>query len=418
MLQKNSLDRITSILVVAIVVMSSINALAEESEPGFMQRDTLTGNWGGFRDQLAEKGVRLDLEVTEYYQGMFLGDGNDDFEFGGRDDALVSFDTKKIGIWDGGGLHIHLTYRSGDLPAFRGGSLWPVNTGSILPLHEKDSLAASSLYLSQRFGDSASVLLGKVNAVDLLAADPFFGGWGNHRFMNLAFVAPPSGVVPPVIMGAVANYRAAPYILTFMVFDPADRTGDYWPDDLFTDGVNLSFGATRELEFFGRRASISFTGTYSTEDQANLSEIVLPPELRTGVKYGAYNFSLKISHLLIESPISPGEGLGIYARAAMADGNPNPIETSFTGGLAGYRLVPGRLDDVFGIGYFYYDFSEDLKSAVQPLLNFDHEQGFEIFYNLAVTPWFRVAADLQWISPASSDNDDVWVGGLRLNIRF
>ena len=401
-----------------IVVMLSINALAEEAEPGFMQRDTLTGNWGGRGDQLAEKGVRLDLEFTEYYQGMFSGDGNDDFEFGGRVDALVRFDTKKMGLWDGGGLHTHLTYRFGDLPAFRGGALWPVNTGSILPLDEKDSLVASSLYLSQRFGDSASLLLGKINAVDLLAADPFFGGWGNHRFMNLAFVAPPSGVVPPVIMGAVASYRAAPYTLTFMIFDPDDRTGDYWQDDLFSDGVNLSFGVTRDGDAFGRRTSINFTGTYSTEDQADLSEIVLPPELRTGIKDGAFNFSVKISHLLIESSSHPGQGLGIYGRAAIADGNPNPIETSFTGGFAGHRLVAGRPDDVFGIGYYYYDFSGDLKSAVQPLLNFDHEQGIEIFYNLAVTPWFRLAADLQWVRPANGDKDDAWVGGLRANIRF
>ena len=373
---------------------------------------------GGRADQLAEKGVRLDFEFTEYSQGMFSGDGNDDFEFGGRVDALVRFDTRKIGLWDGGGLHTHLTYRFGDLPAFRGGALWPVNTGSILPLDEKNSLVASSLYLIQGFGDSASLLLGKINAVDLLAADPFFGGWGNHRFMNLAFVAPPSGVVPPVIMGAVASYRAAPYTLTFMIFDPDDRTGDYWPDDLFSDGVNLSFGVTWDGDAFWRRTSINFTGTYSTEDQADLSEIVLPPELRTGIKDGAYNLSVKISHPRCEMSSHPGQGLEIYARAAIADGNPNPIETSFTGGFAGHRLVAGRPDDFFGIGYYYYDFSGDLKSAVQPLLNFDHEQGIEIFYNLAVTSWFRLAADLQWVSPASGDNDNAWIGGLRGNIRF
>ena len=113
-----------------------------------------------------------------------------------------------------------------------------------------------------------------------------------------------------------------------------------------------------------------------------------------------------------------GKGLGIYGKAAVTDGNPNPIKTSFIGGLAGHRIVPGRPHDSFGIGYFRYDFSDDLKSAVQPLLNIDAEQGIEVFYSLAVTPWFRVAADLQWIQPASGDNDDAWVGGLRANVRF
>lgn len=414
----DALKRNIPILAIAIVSILCINAMAEQAQPGFMQRDTLTGNWGGARDQLVEKGVKLDLEFTEYYQGMFSGDGNDDFESGGRGDILGSFDTTKLGLWGGGGLHTHLTYRFGDLSAFRGGALWPVSTGSILPLDEKDRLAATSIYLSQRFGDSASMLIGKINAVDLLAGDPFFGGWGNHRFMNLAFVAPPSGVVPPVIMGGVFNYRTAPYTLTFMVFDPLDRTGDYWPDDLFSEGVNLLLGGTWAGKVFGRPSSVGLTGTYSTEDKVDLGDIVLPPDLRTETKDGSYNISISMSHLLLESDAHPGKGLGIYGKAAVADGNPNPIKMSFIGGFAGHRLVPGRPDDVFGIGYFYYDFSDDLKSAVQPLLNFDHEQGIEIFYNLAVTPWFRVAADLQWIQPANSDNDNAWIGGLRANIRF
>lgn len=47
------------------------------------------------------------------------------------------------------------------------------------------------------------MMLGKINAVDLIANDPFYGGWGNTRFMNVAFVAPPSGLFPPVITGGV-----------------------------------------------------------------------------------------------------------------------------------------------------------------------------------------------------------------------
>ena len=48
----------------------------------------------------------------------------------------------------------------------------------------------------------------------------------------------------------------------------------------------------------------------------------------------------------------------------------------------------------------------------------EHEQGLEIFYNYAVTPWFRITGDLQWINPASADNDKAWLGGLRANITF
>jgi len=79
----------------------SVDAVAGENEANWLQRETLTGDWGGFRNQLAEKGVKLDIEFTQYYQGMFSGNGYDDFDFGGRIDALFSFDTKKLGSWEG-----------------------------------------------------------------------------------------------------------------------------------------------------------------------------------------------------------------------------------------------------------------------------------------------------------------------------
>ena len=37
-------------------------------------RSTLTGDWGGLRNQLAEKGVTLDLSVTQIGQGVVGGD--------------------------------------------------------------------------------------------------------------------------------------------------------------------------------------------------------------------------------------------------------------------------------------------------------------------------------------------------------
>jgi hypothetical protein len=64
-------------------------------------------------------------------------------------------------------------------------------------------------YLSQRFGEATRVMLGKINAIDLLSSHPFFGGWGTERFWHLAFVVPPSGVVPPVIMGGGHTSRGA-----------------------------------------------------------------------------------------------------------------------------------------------------------------------------------------------------------------
>jgi porin len=73
---------------------------------------------------------------------------------------------------------------------------------------------------------------------------------------------------------------------------------------------------------------------------------------------------------------------------------------------------------VFGIGYYFYNLSKDLQAATGPVFPLHDEQGVEMYYNLAVTPWFRVTADLQWIDPANGNIEDAWVGGLRANVTF
>lgn len=381
-------------------------------------RDTLGGDWGGLRSASKEHGVTFDFWGTGFYQGLIEGDGNDDWEFGGRADLMINADTGKLGLWQGGGLHAHLTYRGGELGGFRGGALWPVHASGTFPLGAEDELVATSLYMSQRFGDSTRLMLGKINAIDLLASQPFSGGWGTDRFWNVAFVAPPSGVVPPVIMGGVLTHSFAPYGLTLMVFDPNDQTTNYSLNHLFDDGVNVSLGLSWSGELAGRTSGAGITATYSTADGTDFEQIGLPPGSVTTTKQGSYNVGVEFSHLLVESDVVRGKGLGLYAEAAIADGNPNPIQRSFVGGVAGHAIVPGRPLDYFGAGYFYYDFSNKLQDAVASIGSFNDEQGVEIYYTLVPAPWLRLTADLQWVNPATGANQSMWVGGLRARVAF
>lgn len=391
-----------------------------ESE-SILTRDTLTGGWFGLAEPLASRGIDFDLSTTAYYAGLLAGTGDQDFEWGGRADAFLKVDTAKAGLWEGGGIHVHAESRFGEpayRPAPRSGGLWPPNTGVALPLGHPEQVVASSIYYSHRFPSKTSLLIGKINAVDLLAGDPFFGGWGRDRFSNVAFVAPPSGVVPPTIMGAVLSQKWDPFSLTFMVFDPDDRTHDYWVDELFHNGVTLSLAGTWAREIAGRPSSAGLTATYSTAAGSDLSTLLLPPDLKGGDKEGSFNVALSFSHLLCESADQPGKGFGLYGKAAIADGNPNAIQASFIGGFAGHGVVPSRPDDVFGIGYYYYKFSDDLQSALTVALPLEDEQGVELYYNLAVTGWLRVTADIQWIDPARARFSDAWVAGFRTSIAF
>ena len=69
---------------------------------------------------------------------------------------------------------------------------------------------------------------------------------------------------------------------------------------VFQDGVNLSLGVTWSGKIAGRASSLNVTATYSTKEGADLSEVLLPANLKTGNKKGSYNVAFGFSHLLYE----------------------------------------------------------------------------------------------------------------------
>jgi porin len=78
--------------------------------------------------------------------------------------------------------------------------------------------------------------------------------------------------------------------------------------------------------------------------------------------------------------------------------------------------IPNRKLDTFGIAYYYLGFSDSFKNLAPPFLR--DERGLELFYNVAVTPWFHVTADLQVITPLLQPVHNSLVLGLRSKIDF
>ncbi len=212
---------------------------------GFFNQEYLTGNWWGTRSFLEDRGVNFDLRYSSTYQGMLTGTGNSNFGYGGKVNALIALETDKMGLWKGGNFNFHLEYRHGAAQTNLGGTLFSVNTALFLPSDSPKQLVATSINYTQRIGNGHRISIGKFNPIDIYASDPFYGGWGVDRFMNIVLVAPPSGLVPVVFMGAIASFNLKPLNLSVFVFDPKDRTNDYFPGDLFRTGVNLAINASK-----------------------------------------------------------------------------------------------------------------------------------------------------------------------------
>jgi porin len=122
-----------------------------------------------------------------------------------------------------------------------------------------------------------------------------------------------------------------------------------------------------------------------------------------------------------------GRGVGVFGRFGVADGDPNIIKHFFSVGLAGKGLMASRLNDQFGLGWYYmgisnpklsytpkdqtvsvtpYGGSPGLSGSRRTLKLIRDENGFEIYYNFAVTPWAILTPDIQFIRPTQKKTPD------------
>jgi len=404
---------------------SAAPAITSPAPPsGWLERDTLTGDWGGSRTWLQEHGITLKPRLTQFYQGMTAGYGDDhNFEYGGKADILLNADLGKLGLLNGLSMNVHAEYNFGESVNQRGGTIMPVNTALMFPgMNGADAFDFSSVTLTQRFGDSVSLLAGKISIIDYCVPKPFHGGGGMDSFWNIVFAAPPSGTVPAYFFGAILSVRTEAATYGLWVYDPNSSVNKPGLKDAFADGVTIRGSVSFPVTITGHTGHQGLAASYSTKDGNDLStldgsNIPDPPPGTVGIKNSRYYFAYTFDQYLYQSKENPKEGVGLFGQFEISDGNPNKLYWMAFGGVGGTGLIPGRSLDNWGVGYYYAGLSPDMKDALAPTLTIRNEQGWEIFYNFAVTPWLALGADLQIIAPGLADKTAVFAG-LRTMIRF
>jgi len=378
---------------------------------------------GSPREVLANAGVDINAWLTQTYEGIISGDGPHEWQYGGKATVTATFDGEKLGLWSG--LSANLIYEQiyGDDLNADDSVLLPANGIMAFPRvggYDYDV----SFTISQQFGDAFNLSVGKFNLLHLVAKTPLVGGGAEETFLNAAMAGPITGVVPPYLLGVVANIHTELVDYTAMIYDP--RNAQDWEvvEDPFADGVTFLLSATVPTHISGLPGYYGARGIYSTAEGLDLSRVPelagLPPESQdTLTRDGKWYFNVAVQQYLYENPDMPGNGWGLFAYAAIADGNPNVIQWTAYGGLAGNSPLPGREMDKWGIGYFRYGLSGDLKDGLDTLgIGLQDEQGVEAFYNFFLTPWFQVTADVQWIDSFNPDVSDDVLGILRVRTVF
>jgi porin len=119
-----------------------------------------------------------------------------------------------------------------------------------------------------------------------------------------------------------------------------------------------------------------------------------------------YNFD----QYFYEPDKGSGRGAGVFGRFGA-----NPVHYFTSVGIGGKGVCPERPDDRFGIGYYYITVA---NREAPRTLGFSDTQGFEAFYNIAMTKWMYLTPDIQVIDPSQSRVDTAVVVGARLQLVF
>jgi porin len=406
---------------------------APEAPPPFggpiCTRPKLTGDWCGFREDLRCHGITFDVSTALYYQGLASGGLKDQFELSGRADYRLNIDGQKAGLWQGLLINLHGETVYGDSVNDLTGAFMPVNVGRLVPVPSGDVTALTGIKITQALSENFAVFGGKINTFDGFE-QPFLPSQGLDvgGFMNMGMIFSPVLIrtVPYSTWGGGAavlvNGKPAASVMVLDTHNTPTTTG--FPT-FFDNGVTILATGGLPSNFFDMPGIHALMGTYSSGRYADtdttafslISRVLrgLPAVEKIS---GSWSLAYTFQQTLWIDPCDKTRTWGLFGYAGIGDNNPNPYPWAVGIGVAGSSPLPGRKLDTFGIAYYYMNVSSDLKNFARRLIPLQDEQGFELFYNVGVTPWCHITPDLQVIDPARARVDTSVVLGLRAKIDF
>jgi porin len=338
-----------------------------------------------------------------------------------------------MGVMPGGLFYARVDSRWGDGVIGKTGQLLPANEAYLVPVDfenlERDTWGALTALTNTQFLSPIFAVFGAL--FYLLDGDPnvFAGARGDTQFMNYSMMyASPTAVVPASTLGVGIIILPNEWVtIASQVLSSTDSSfdsigdgfddwddGQIWVTSLMTQYRVLDlpggFNATY-LQWFNSEFQdlTSITGVLtSTHDTSWLVALSAWQYLYTEESSeGPLNLANKIPDL---------QGWGLFARLGFADKDTNPFKLTFSAGVGGRGIIPGRDNDLFGAGYFYTE--TDSGNVLTDIGIEKSTQGFEMFYNVAITPAAMLAFDFQWLEASLPNTDNAVVLGSRLQLKF
>ncbi|GAG02544.1 unnamed protein product, partial [marine sediment metagenome] len=195
------------------------------------------------RTRLAQRGIIVDLQTTQFYQGITSGgppDKRGEWEYGGVGDAYITILGDKFG-WKGFVFSIHAETRFGDSINPLVG-LAPPNHRLLMPPEDPPVIAVTNYSFIQQIGRGWAVSAGKFNMFDLWD-QIYHGGKGVDKFMNASLILPLSMGRPisglSIPGASILKTKGLEIEGALRVFDTKDYSTKFGVEDLFDQGATI-----------------------------------------------------------------------------------------------------------------------------------------------------------------------------------
>lgn len=403
--------------IVAATVATSLigGASAAEKPKSIWEQDTLTGDWGGARTALKDKGIDVQLTYINEVLDVMRGGLNRRASYEGRLDLTVETDLGKLMGWDGFMTHVTVYNIHGSA------NNAAANVGSLADPSNIDAYRTTRLFTAWlQYGDPAynkdkpsqsdrfSFRVGQLAADDEFLTSPTAGGlingtfgWATIMSANILSGGPAYPLATP---GARIQVRPVDDVaIRAAVFsgDPMGSGNCDNPQVCNNNGLAFSFtgGALAmmeaELGVNQAKAAKGLPGVYkigvwyATADYAD----VRFPIMHNG-NYGVYGIA--------DQTIWQGgdTSLSLFTRAGVVPTDRNTVSFYVDGGIGLKGLLPRRTDDTLTFGVAYQKISPDAiaadRDAGLPVIR-NKELVFEVSYAAQIAPWWVVQPDFQYI---------------------
>lgn len=370
----------------------------------------LTGDWGGGRTWLEERGVTVAGSFTIEWADAISGGISRKWVSRNVFDLNATVETEKLLGWKGGTFFVDVA--SSD--STEGGTFVPGTQWTSTIEIGGDTFQVANIWYQQELFDGA--LRAKVGKIDPTTEFGFSNA--SAGFMNLGTLYPMTFLTVPTypyssLGGALFVYPCENFYVGGGAFDANFLWDQFVPEDQFDDVWAVGeAGLTFKQLGFLHDVRFAFGGWYDSRDFTHFD---------TGATESAFGLYGLAEGCLCRGDCTDANckesdcGLWLFGQWSYAD--PSVIETQlhYGGGAALHGVCPGREADKLGLYVGRVGYS-DSPSVGRP----GTETAIELFYAFQVTPAVTFTPDIQFLLDPGGDENatDPIVFSMRLQMAF